>query len=117
MDLRKNEKVLIEGSIITISSFYAFGKFVSEKEFDLSLPEYDRYRGGILRIWVDYNLTTNRNSSQLWLLAEIPLPRRVFETIDTGEVDDDGNPITEQQEIPLVINEADCNIYPLPPSK
>jgi hypothetical protein len=119
MDLRKNEKIMIEGSIVKIDSFYAFNRLVNGAEFDLSSPEYNAYRGGILRIWIDndYNLTTKRNPSQVWLLAEIPLPYRQFETKETDEKDEDGNPVTEQIEIPMVIVEGNCNVFPLPPAK
>lgn len=119
MDLRKNDKIFVENSIIRIESFYAFNHLVNGKEFDLNSPEFDKYRGGILRIWIDndYNLTTERNPSQVWLLIEIPVPRREYETIETDEADEEGNSIMQQIGIPTEINEADCNIYQLPKAR
>lgn len=119
MDLRKNEKVFVEGSVVRIESFYAFNRLVEGAEYDLSLPEFDPYRDKVMRIWVDndFNLTTERNPSQKWLLIEIPVPRRQFEAVETDEKDEDDNPIIEQVEIPMVIKESDCNIFPLPSAR
>ena len=119
MDLRKNEKVIIEGSVVTIDTFYAFGHRVEGAVFDLSQPECDKYRGKILRVWVDndHKLTTERLPSQVWLLVEIPVPKRQFKEVETEEFDEDENPIIERVEIPMVINETECNIYELPPAK
>jgi len=118
MDLRKNEKVFIS-SVVTIDTFYAFGHRVEGAEFDLSQPEYDKYRGKILRIWIDnnYRLTTERLPSQVWLLAEIPVPRRKFEEVETKELDENDNPVMEMVELPMIVNESECKIYELPPAK
>ena len=119
MDLRKNDKVFFEGAIIRVESFYANNRLVEGAEFDLSLPEFDPYRGKILRVWVDndYNLTTKRNPSQVWLLIEIPVPRRQYNQVETEELDEQENPVMEQVEIPMKIEEIDCKIFPLPPAR
>ena len=119
MDLRKNEKVIIEGSVVTIDTFYAFGHRVEGAVFDLSQPECDKYRGKILRVWVDndHKLTTERLPSQVWLLVEIPVPKRQFKEVKTKKLDEDGNPIMERVKIPMVVTETECKIYELPPAK
>ncbi|HRS52532.1 MAG TPA: hypothetical protein P5268_08920 [Candidatus Marinimicrobia bacterium] len=119
MNLRKNEKLSISGSIVTIDTFYAFGHRVEGAEYDLSQPEFDQYREKILRIWIDtnYKLSIENKPVQLWLLAEIPVPMKEYDYIPTDEKDDQDNPIIEQVAKPMIIDEGSCRLFDLPPAQ
>lgn len=119
MNIRKNEKLSISGSLVTVDTFYAFGHRIEGAKFDLNQPEFDQFCGKVLRIWIDTNfkLSIERKPVQLWLLVEIPVPAKEYDYIPTDEKDDQDNPIIEQVAKPMLIDEGDCRLFDLPPAQ
>lgn len=64
------------------------------KEFDLTGHEGERVR---IHIGEDNNLTVETRAKQNILVCELDVPEKEWEHIDTGEMDDFGEPIIESK--------------------
>ena len=120
MDVRKNEKVNVDGPRLVIDTFYGNGHRIEGKTFDFESEELRKYRGKLIRVWVDldYKLTIEQGRPQYyWLLVEILVPRIKAKYVDTDEKDEEGNPIRERVELPLTLTEDDYEPKDLPPTK
>jgi hypothetical protein len=74
------------------------------------------FQGGPFRLYLDGNgeLSTDLYGDHYWLLAETILPDKQYDTIGTGEVDDNGQEVTALLERPLDLNDIGITVFPLP---
>lgn len=112
-----NNAVSVSGSTITIDDFSFRGNMRSGETIDLT-----PYQGQTVRIYLNENGTVSvyPTTTHYWLLAEINVPPREFEYVDTGEVgevDDLKMPIMQQIPIPLDLSAVDIRVWALPEVK
>lgn len=74
------------------------------------------FQGGPFRLYLeaDGSLNTDLYRDHYWLLAEAILPERQYESRSTGQVDENGQPITIMVEVPLNLNDIEIIVFPLP---
>lgn len=93
---------------------FQFGNIqVQGRSFDLS-----PYQGGPFRLYLeaDGSFSTDFEEDHYWLMAEVVLPERKFESVPTGVVDENGQEMTVIQEVPLDLEGPEIKIvvFPLP---
>lgn len=49
-----------------------------------------------------------------WYVATVAIPARRYRMVETGETDEEGNPIEERQAIPLDAGAVEVNLWALP---
>ena len=74
------------------------------------------YQGEAFRLYLeaDGSLSTELFRDHYWLLAEAVLPERRYEMVPSGQVDENGQPLTVLQEVPLDLGEIQITVFPLP---
>jgi hypothetical protein len=84
---------------------------VSQKTIDLT-----PYAGQRVRIYLceDGTYSLDQTTSQFWQVAELQVPEQEFEQVETGELDDQGNPIMQLNEIPLDLSSTEVLAWELP---
>lgn len=112
--IKPNEVVSIDQDdqrFLKISQFEFPGGKCSSLAIDLTL-----YQGGPFRLYLekDGTLSTELYRGHYWLLAEAQLPEKRYETVPTGQVDENGQPVTQMVECPLDLNNVDIIVFPLP---
>lgn len=87
------------------------GAQVAATQFDLS-----GYQGGPFRLYIenDGSLQVALAGEHYWLLVEAILPERSYRSQETGQVDELGQPIIEQVELPLNLEACEIVVYPWP---
>lgn len=124
MELRINDKISIEGSILKVETFFAFRRRVDEMDFDLNSDKFRKMRGKKIYLFInnDYDLTFESKPIHKWLLAEIELPKIEFEEHQKLNAkknpvfDKEGNPVMIRTELPMVLDEKNIKLWDLPPS-
>lgn len=106
-----NDKVSISGSQITIESFSYAGKTVQATTIDLT-----PYQGHMARVYLneDGTISVYPDTTHYWLLAEVNLPQQQYRLVDTGQVDEFGSPIMEQEPVPLDLSALEVKVWALP---
>lgn len=106
-----NNAISVSGSTIVIDDFLFRGNMCLGKAIDLT-----PYQGQVVRIYLNEDSTVSvyPTTTHYWLLAEINVPPREFEYVDTGEIDDLEMPIMQQMPIPLDLSEVDIRVWALP---
>ena len=91
-EITKNE------SKLTILSFSCPKGTVAETILDLAA-----HAGEYLRIWLDDDLTysLDKHANHYWQIAELQMPHQTYVNIDTGEVDEQGLPVTVSEPVPI----------------
>jgi hypothetical protein len=103
---------IIDKSKVRIAAFECdtLGK-VSQKTIDLT-----QYAGQHIRIWLDpdgsYSLNPKRD--HYWQMAELDVPEIQFSSVDTGEIDEEGNPIMAAEALPLDLTAVEIEKWELP---
>lgn len=100
----KTEKPTIvkKESKLTIESFSCRKGFTKEVTIDFA-----SYAGEYIRIWMDDDLSfsTDKHKDHYWQVAEFLVPVQKYLSIDTGEIDEHGLPITISELIPITLPE------------
>jgi len=73
-------------------------------------------QGGPFRLYLDSDgaISTDLYSDHYWLLAEGMLPDKQYDNVPTGQVDENGQPVTTMAERLLDLNDIDITVFPLP---
>ncbi|MDK2902734.1 MAG: hypothetical protein PWQ93_653 [Clostridiales bacterium] len=102
-DLAPNELI--------VADFDCDGLHVSGKIYDLT-----PFQGGPFRLYVDEDgmLSTDIYRDHYWLIAEAIIPDKQYESVPTGQTDENGQPKTEIVERLLDLNGTDITVFPLP---
>lgn len=94
-----------------IAAFECNAGKMSQKTIDLT-----PYAGQHVRIWLDpdgsYSLNPHKN--HYWQVAEFDVPKIQYQQVDTGEVDEDGNPIMVSEALPLDLTNVEIEKWDLP---
>lgn len=74
------------------------------------------FQSGPFRLYLDGDgsLSTDLYRDHYWLLAEVILPEKKFDSQPTGRVDENGQPIMVMVERPLDLNEVPITVFTLP---
>lgn len=102
----------ISGSKIIIEAFECEKLGVTaEAEIDMT-----PYAGEYVRIWLDQDgiYSLDSSTSHFWQIAELRVPELQYQEIDTGEVDEFGEPITMREALPLDLSETVVAAWELP---
>lgn len=99
---------------LIVASFRCGGLDVAGRTFDLT-----PFQGGPFRLYVDEDgtLSTDLYKDHYWIIAEAIIPEKQYESVPTGQVDENGKPKTEIVERPLGLNNIDIIAFPLPEVK
>lgn len=111
----ENDKVSVEGSMLSVVETRFEGpegiKQPAAQSFDLT-----PYQGGMARLFLnasgDYEI--NRKDDYYYIVAEVELPPAVVRLVDSGEVDEAGDPVMAPVEDPLDLSAVDITVYPMP---
>ncbi|MEW5898171.1 MAG: hypothetical protein AB1652_03235 [Bacillota bacterium] len=73
------------------------------------------FQGGPFRLYLDGDgsLSTDLYKDHYWLLAEVILPERQFDSVPTGQVDEHGQQVTQIVERPLDLSLVEITVFPL----
>jgi hypothetical protein len=95
-------EIIKNGSKLTILSFSCPKGFALEITIDLAL-----YAGKYVRVWLDADMaySLDKHKDHYWQVAELQVPAQEYQSVDTGEVDDQGLPITTSEPIPIELGE------------
>lgn len=111
----ENDKVSVEGAVLSIGEARFEGpegiKQPAAQSFDLT-----PYQGGMARIFLnaDGSFEINRKDDYYCIVAEVELPPAVVRLVDSGEVDEAGDPVMTPVEDPLDLSAVDVTVYPMP---
>lgn len=111
----ENDKVSVEGPMLSIEETRFEGpdgiKQPAAQSFDLT-----PYQDGMARLFLnasgDYEI--NRKDDYYWIVAEMELPPAVVRLVDSGEMDEAGDPVMVPVEEPLDLDAVDIIVYPIP---
>ena len=96
------------GSKLTVQPMKNNGKNVTGKIFDFKGHEGERAR---VHITKDGKFTIETRANQSLLICELNIPKKVFLQVDSGEVDDFGEPIFKSEEKALDITKVTLKEY------
>ena len=102
------ENISMLGSELAIPAMKNNGKTITEKIFDFKGHEGERAR---VHIGEDGKFTIETRARQNLLICELDIPKKIFLQVDSGEVDELGDPIFESQEKELDITEVTLKEY------
>lgn len=60
------------------------------------------------------DLTTAAEGAGPWCIATVVIPPREYELVETGEIDEDGNPVMQQAVRPLDLSKVEMRLWALP---
>lgn len=80
----------------------------------IDLQERQRSVQQVIDICLDNQLQTMREGLGAWYVATIVIPPIQRELYDTGEVDENGNPIMAERELPLDMSKVELRLWGLP---
>ena len=98
-------------AVLKIDAFTIAGVRAPAQQMDLT-----DYQGQAFRLYAEKtgDLSTDKEKDHYWLLAEAELPQKTTKSVETGEVDENGQARTESEIVPLNLNNVDFKIYALP---
>ena len=72
--------------------------------------------GQHVRIWLcpDGSYTVDPKKEHFWQIMEFDVPEIQYQQVDTGEIDEDGNPIMTSEALPLDLADAEIKTWDLP---
>jgi len=111
----ENAKVSVEGAELCIEECRFEGpdgiKQPAAQSFDLT-----SYQGGMARLFLNVSgeYEINRKDDYDWIIAEVELPPAVVRLVDSGELDESGDPVMTPVEDPLDLSAMDVTVYPMP---
>lgn len=91
-------EIIKNGSNLTILSFTCPKGIAPETTIDLSI-----HAGEYVRVWLDADMaySLDKHKDHYWQVAELQVPVQEYQSVDTGEVDEQGLPITTSEPIPI----------------
>jgi hypothetical protein len=111
----ENDKVSAEGAMLSIAEARFSGpegvKQPAAQSFDLT-----PYQGQMVRIFLNASgeYEINKKDDYYHIVAEVGLPPAVVRLVDSGEVDEAGDPARTPVEEPLDLSAMDLTVYPMP---
>ena len=98
-------------AVLKIDAFTIAGVRAPAQQMDLT-----DYQGQAFRLYAEKtgDLSTDKEKDHYWLLAEAEIPQKTTKSVETGEVDENGQARTESEIVPLNLNNVDFKIYALP---
>lgn len=110
----ENDKVSVEGATFSVAEFRFEGpegiRQPAAQDFDLT-----PYQGQMVRLFLnaDGTFEINKKDSYYRIVAEVELPPAVVNLVDSGEVDERGDPVMVPVEEPLDLSAVDIVVYPM----
>jgi hypothetical protein len=91
-------EIIKNGSKLTILSFACPKGLAPGITIDLA-----PHAGKFMRIWLDEDMTysLDKHKNHYWQVAELQVPVQEYQSVDTGEVDEQGLSITTSEPIPI----------------
>jgi hypothetical protein len=111
----ENPKVSVEGSMLSIEETRFEGPEGIKQPAAQSL-DLTPYQGGMVRLFLNASgeYEINRTDDYYHIIAEAELPETVVRLVDSGEVDEVGDPVMAPVEEPLDLSAVDITVYPMP---
>lgn len=81
---------------------------------DIDLAQKQRETSRTINISLDRNFERLAEGVGAWYIANIKIPGIEYEVVDTGEVDEDGNPVMEKNRLPLDTSKVELHLWGFP---
>ena len=95
-------------------SYAVSGTVLTVGEVVIDLQERQQETQRVIDICLDNNLQTMREGLGAWYVATIVVPPIQRELYDTGEIDEEENPIMAERILPLDMNKVELRLWGLP---
>lgn len=91
-------EIIKNGNVLTIKTFICKEGMAPELVIDLI-----SHAGEFVRIWLDEDMTysLDKHKNHYWQVAELQVPVQKYQSVDIGEVDEQGLSITTSEPIPI----------------
>lgn len=80
----------------------------------IDLQQRQRSVQNVIDICLDNQLQTMREGLGAWYVATIVIPPRKWQLVPTGELDDEGDEIMAEEELPLNMSSVELRLWGLP---
>lgn len=110
-----NDKISIVGNTLVVQPFEIAGVAIPGLEQDLAAFQAHEPRTMRLYVGLDGEYHYKDVDNMYWQIAEGVLPALRYEQVDTGQVDENGQPVTQMVlVVPDLENEMEIKVWALP---
>ena len=93
----------LQGKVLTIGGQVSID--LQERQSDLQK---------VIDICLDNQLQTMREGLGAWYVATIVIPPKQRQLVDSGEVDEEGNPQMKEEDLPIDLTKVELRLWTLP---
>lgn len=85
-------------------------------EINTATIDLTPYAGQYVRVWLDNDgsYSLDPSTSHFWQMAEFTVPKMQYQDVDTGEKDEQGNPVMQPRTLPLNLENMEIIVLELP---